>query len=130
MEIREQSIWALGNIAGDSPETRNRVLANGALDRLIEELSKKLLNTNTDSLMRNMVWAVANLCRGKPSPEFHLVSPVLPLLRDIIMLEDKEMLADACWALNYLSDGSNDRIQAVLDTGCAPQLVKLMGRKF
>jgi hypothetical protein len=36
------------------------------------------------------------------------------------------VLTDACWALSYLSDGSNDKIQAVIEAGVARRLVELL----
>lgn len=34
---------------------------------------------------------------------------------------------DAGWALSYISDGDNERIQAVIDAGCCPDLVRHLG---
>lgn len=36
-------------------------------------------------------------------------------------------LADAAWAISYITDDDGERIQAVLDNGCVPLLVKLLG---
>jgi len=38
-----------------------------------------------------------------------------------------ETVTDACWALSYISDGPDYRIQAVLNAGVAPRLVELLG---
>lgn len=35
-DVREQAVWALGNVAGDSPSCRDAVLAAGVLPPLIE----------------------------------------------------------------------------------------------
>lgn len=35
-DVREQAVWALGNIAGDSPELRDRVLGANALMPLVQ----------------------------------------------------------------------------------------------
>ena len=54
------------------------------------------------------------------------VKPALPALERLIHLNDEEVLTDACWALSYLSDGTNDKIQAVLEAGVCPRLVELL----
>lgn len=52
--------------------------------------------------------------------------PALPALQQLIHSTDEEVLTDACWALSYLSDGTNDKIQAVIDSGVCPRLVELL----
>ena len=121
-DVREQAVWALGNIAGDSPRCRDEVLAHGALQPVLAQLnaSAKL------PMLRNATWTLSNFCRGKPPPEFHTVKPALPALAQLIMSTDLETLADACWALSYLSDGANDKIAVVIEAGVCGRLVELL----
>jgi len=57
---------------------------------------------------------------------FLKVKPALPALARLIHSNDEEVLTDACWALSYLSDGTNDKIQAVIEAGVCPRLVELL----
>ena len=43
-DVRDQAIWALGNIAGDSPQTRNFVLQAQALQPLLAQLLTNIHN--------------------------------------------------------------------------------------
>lgn len=67
------------------------------------------------SMIRNATWTLSNFCRGKPAPDFEITKAALPTLRALIMPSqdenDEEIMTDACWALSYLSDGPNERIQ-------------------
>ena len=55
----------------------------------------------------------------------------IPILASVVIKEDDpEVLSDAAWALSYLSDGSDSRIQSVIDTGCVPRLVALLKLSF
>lgn len=122
-DVQEQAVWALGNIAGDSPECRDYVLGEGILVPLLQLLSK----STSLSMTRNAVWCLSNLCRGKnPPPDFAKVSPSLPVLSRLLFHTDKDVLADSCWALSYLSDGPNEKIQAVIDSGVCRRLVELL----
>lgn len=121
-DVREQAVWALGNVAGDSPKCRDLVLGHGALIPLLAQFNEhaKL------SMLRNATWTLSNFCRGKPQPSFEQTKPALPALVQLIHSSDEEVLTDACWALSYLSDGTNDKIQAVIEAGVCPRLVELL----
>lgn len=54
------------------------------------------------------------------------IEPALPVLSKLIYSLDDEVLIDACWAISYLSDGSNDKIQAVIEATIPRRLVELL----
>jgi importin subunit alpha-6/7 len=70
VDIREQVVWALGNIAGDSPQCRDYVLQLGAMTPLIQLLAQE----DKLSIIRNATWTLSNFCRGRaPHPDWQLV---------------------------------------------------------
>mmetsp|Transcript_46285 Transcript_46285/g.56085 ORF Transcript_46285/g.56085 Transcript_46285/m.56085 type:complete len:567 (+) Transcript_46285:104-1804(+) len=121
-DVREQAVWALGNIAGDSPPCRDLVLQAGAMQPLLQQLHQH----SKLSMLRNATWTLSNFCRGKPQPDFNMVKPSLTTLAQLIFSPDEEVLTDACWALSYLSDGVNEKIQAVIEAGVCRRLVELL----
>ncbi|XP_056633530.1 importin subunit alpha-5-like [Diorhabda carinulata] len=123
IDVAEQAVWAIGNIAGDGAATRDLVLSCNVLPDLLS-----LIKPHTSlSMLRNAVWAISNLCRNKnPSPDFELLKPALPFLARLLNHTDYEVQADTCWALSYLTDGPNENIQAVIDTGLIDRLVQLL----
>uniref|UniRef100_A0A1I8HJ35 IBB domain-containing protein n=1 Tax=Macrostomum lignano TaxID=282301 RepID=A0A1I8HJ35_9PLAT len=128
-QLTEQAAWALANIAGDSAATRDAVVAAGT----IEPLARAVRHASGDGLVRVGAWCLANLCRcgngrhaGMAAPQLAALQPCLPLLARLAFHSEPDILSDVCWALAYVSDGDNDRVQAVIDTGVCRRLVALI----
>jgi hypothetical protein len=112
--VREQAVWTLGNIAGDGPELRDLVINCGIVDPLLA-----LIRLETpDTFIKIIVWTLSNLCRHKnPAPAFNLVEKILPKLSSLLFSSDKEILKEACWAFSYITAGSNEKKDAVIEAG-------------
>uniref|UniRef100_A0A8C8CNJ0 Importin subunit alpha n=1 Tax=Oncorhynchus tshawytscha TaxID=74940 RepID=A0A8C8CNJ0_ONCTS len=118
--VCEQAVWALGNIIGDGPQCRDYVISLGVVKPLLSFINPSIPIT----FLRNVTWVIVNLCRNKDPPppmetvqEVRVESLVLPILVDTV------------WALSYLTDGGNEQIQMVIDSGVVPFLVPLLSHQ-
>ncbi|KAF0686621.1 Aste57867_21593 [Aphanomyces stellatus] len=122
-EVLEQSVWVLGNLAGEGSQTRDLVLTAGALTPLINNLRKT--PPEKLSLLRILTWTLSNLCDGQPRPVFD-INVVLPSLSKMLSSADTEVLSHVCWAFSHLCDGPSTHIQAVVDSEVCLRLVELL----
>ncbi|KAI9590476.1 importin subunit alpha-like [Glossina fuscipes] len=124
--VAEQAVWALGNIAGDGPTARDFIIEHNAIDGILRLLDRNSTLASL-SLERNLVWLMSNLCRNKsPLPPFKEIKRLLPALSKLLWGFDAQVITDTCWALSYLSDDNESKIQAVIDADTVPRLVSLL----
>lgn len=122
--IAEQSAWAIGNMAGENPESRDLCLAEGVMPALVEAAGRYSTNA---VLFCSLAWTVSNLCRGEPKPSLTLVSPAIPVLAQLTRAASyQSFITDACWALFFISDISDEAVGMILATGIASHLVSLL----
>ncbi|KFD70642.1 hypothetical protein M514_11254 [Trichuris suis] len=121
--VCEQAVWALGNIIGDGPHYRDYCIQLGIIDPLLSFIKRDV----PIGFLRNVAWVIVNLCRSKdPPPSRDAIRQLLPALKYLLSHSDTNVLVDTVWALSYLTDGGNDQIQMVIDTGVVPNLVALL----
>ncbi|CAO2184665.1 unnamed protein product [Urochloa humidicola] len=122
-DIRQEAVWALGDMACNSLAFRDILLAHGVVLPLLQ-----LLKGNPRlSLLRSSTWALSIIFQGGPQLNFELVKFALQVLRQLIHSQDEEVVVPACWALSFLSDGfDSDKIQALVDVGVCRRLVELL----
>lgn len=139
-DIREQGIWGLGNLAGDRPQFRDAILK---VPNIISIFLQAVDGTNIYTTA-TAVWAISNLCRGKPRPSLSLVIGFLPYIVKIIstysslrvsqiarncrsdeLNKTRNMLSDACWALDGVSE-TTEGVAAIVSSGALPYIVALL----
>lgn len=137
--VAEQSMWALGNIAGDSSDMRDLVLNHGILKNLLALANAVIPNSNSPELftpevvsgIQNLAWTLSNLCRNRyPPTEIHFVQKIIPILCRLLTVEDVKTKTDAMWAFSYITDGPNDRIQLMLDNDIHRQIVYVLSTVY
>lgn len=122
--VCEQAVWALGNIIGDGPLLRDFVIKLGVVQPLLSFIKPDI----PISFLRNVTWVIVNLCRNKdPPPPAATIHEILPALNVLIHHTDTNILVDTVWAISYLTDGGNEQIQMVIDSGVVPKLIPLLG---
>ncbi|KAG0350425.1 Importin alpha subunit (Karyopherin alpha subunit) (Serine-rich RNA polymerase I suppressor protein) [Podila minutissima] len=113
LRVSRCTIWALGNISGDGPPYRDLILRSGALDVILSLIEMcedpTVAKEQKYMILRIAVWCVSNLCRGsgRAAPEWLQVTPAFPMLRRLMYIDDTEILADTCWALCRILNGTH-----------------------
>ncbi|CAA9999539.1 unnamed protein product [Nesidiocoris tenuis] len=137
-EIQLQAVQTARKLlSSDRNPPINDLIASGILPILVRCLEKSDTLCSASSnpkllylFLRNVTWVIVNLCRNKePPPPLTTIQDLLPALNILIHHRDNNILVDTVWAISYLTDGGNDQIQMVIDSGVVPRLIPLLSHK-
>nr|CAD2125595.1 unnamed protein product [Meloidogyne enterolobii] len=123
LKLAEQALWAIANIAGDSVRMRDALFAQGIVPILVE-LTKKVTPDFDPPFARILAWTISNLCRyKKPPTPFEILKQFAPSISILLKHNDLQAQSDACWALSYLTDGTDENIQLANKENVMPLLI-------
>lgn len=120
-QLVELAVRALGNVAGDNASFRDAVLAFADVYPAMKDAYVAFPHEIT--LLRELAWALGNLCRNVPHPPLPFMVSMVPLLHSMAHSSDLDTSLNALWAISYISDVSVEGIQAILDAGLSPLIV-------
>ncbi|CAA7052659.1 unnamed protein product [Microthlaspi erraticum] len=123
-DIRELAVEALGHVARDSPQSRDLVLACGAMTPLLNQL--KMHGPCNFSMIEITSWTLVQLCRQWPDQ----VICALPALVWFIYMNDAQVLKDSCVIISNLyyepEEVISSRCKPVVDAGLVARFVELL----
>lgn len=99
--LQDQSAWALGNLAGDGPECRNMVRAQGVVAPLI-----KLSQSQHPAVIQSAAFALSNLAKECAEISREMVqSQVIPALHPHFTYhpDNINILTEVSWVFTYLA---------------------------
>jgi hypothetical protein len=124
IEVIEQAIWALGNLAGDNVNIRNLIIQRGAVEPIAAIVSACPAGT---SFCRNSAWALTNLCRGRPVPAFYLIKNAIIAMAKVLIENSKvEIISDICWAFSYVTDEGKDGFKTIIESNVVGRIIQLL----
>ncbi|KAH3894055.1 uncharacterized protein LOC127861681 [Dreissena polymorpha] len=121
--MQDQCAWALGNLAGDSPECRTMMQAQGAVVPLVT-----LLQSPVPAVVQSAAFALSNIARDSPDVTRELVTAgLVPMLVPYISLapENRPILEEVAWILTYLST-SGEHVPLMIENGLLTSAVSLI----
>ncbi|KAL3101137.1 hypothetical protein niasHS_001597 [Heterodera schachtii] len=130
-EVRNQAVWALGNLAADCSVCREQVRSTGLLQLLVDMLEQP--EYQEADARKIVIWCLANLLRGGINQmNLEFVARLIAALYDTIILNRSggEILCDAVWSIAYLMDHAavdGERIDLLLaQPGLVTSIVTLL----
>lgn len=132
INLIEQAIWGIGNIAGDCIEFRDELLENKCM-YFFAHLYEKIKKSAKRSFIKQLVWAASNLSRLKPVPEIPLIAAGIGIFSENLKIamknsqndeEEIQVIIDSIWALSQITNPFT--VKAVRKYSILPYIFELL----
>ena len=100
--IDNDIIWLLANLAGDCDEHRNLLIEKNIINKVVSVILES--KGAKIHLIRLTTWLIHNLCLGRKMPDYKLLKPLLPYLKNLLLITDKEITNNVLWCFAKLSE--------------------------
>ena len=100
-------MWGIANIAADCSKYRDSILFHGGLPKIVNvfEKIKNLPFAKRKTIRDQNLWAISNLIRSKPIPNYQIISVAMPVFQKVLQnsLINTEVLNDILWSVSYMT---------------------------
>lgn len=107
--LKEECIWCIANIAGESEKYRDVLIDNGTYDAVLTSFTFELgYEKRSAEFIKNYTWCISNFVKAIPVSS-ETCFKALPVLNQVIKnVSGDDILNDALWSLNYITSSLRD----------------------
>mmetsp|Transcript_21021 Transcript_21021/g.30353 ORF Transcript_21021/g.30353 Transcript_21021/m.30353 type:complete len:515 (+) Transcript_21021:42-1586(+) len=122
--LREQCLWAIGNLSGHSEITRDLLLSCGLVDHLLATLCIGSQTNIQPSLlsMQQIARICSNIVRDAPLPHDSVLESVIIIVAELLQSPDESVLVSLCYALSTVCKCRDQLLPFVLEKGVMVRL--------
>lgn len=124
--LKEQVCWTIGNVAADSDEFREVLVANGCILPLIKFLHKSMMTATSLASASTAAWALSNLARGKVLANAFINTDSMPCIMKLLNCGDKQVSTEICWFFAFYLAKEEDAVNYLLSLDLREELFVLL----
>ena len=114
VNVVEQAMWGLGNIAGDCKEYCDQVVEKGFLDAVTKVIDQYENAAGSKALLRTVAWALTSVFRPLNQSSLQSTERLLPYFERLLRNQCDLIRNDSCWAIVYLVETSQQHLELIV----------------